>query len=178
MKTIPKLPANQRGIALVIALVLLLVMTLLGLSSLRNTQLEERMSAGLLDRSMIFQSAETALRVGEGLLAGNTPPTFPASGCTAGTGLCATPDAANPDRWLDPTFTGWRTVTTAQVDLGALGAQPQFIVENMGTAPSWPLCDREVPVHPRCLAPRYRVTARSGDPNRARVILQSNYATP
>src|SRR3546814_12700111 len=64
---LPRSAAQQRGVALVIVLILLLVMTLLGLASMRGTLLEERMSGNLFDRSLAFQAAEAALRPGEAL---------------------------------------------------------------------------------------------------------------
>ena len=49
----------------------------------------------------------------------------------------------------------------------------------MGDAPNWPGCDRELPVNPTCLSPRFRVTARSATTaDRAQVLLQSNVSTP
>lgn len=45
----------------------------------------------------------------------------------------------------------------------------------MGEAPSWPGCDRQVPVPALCMAPSYRVTARSTAADRASVIIQSNF---
>ena len=53
---------RQRGVALVVVLILLLIVTLLGLASMRGALLEERMSGNLYDRSLSFQAAERALR--------------------------------------------------------------------------------------------------------------------
>jgi type IV pilus assembly protein PilX len=161
---------RQHGAALVVVLVLLLVMTLLGLASLRGTLMEERMSANLLDRSYSFQAVEAALREGEVLA--SIKPTPPANGCNAD-GVCSTPDPAQTDRWKDANFAGWRDAT---VNMGSLTAVPQFFVEYMGEAPSWPKCDSEVPMHASCLKTRYRITARSNQPDRAQVVLQSTYA--
>lgn len=61
---------SQKGVALIVVLMLLLVMTLLGLASLRSTLLQERMSAALFDRSIAFQAAESALREAETFVAG------------------------------------------------------------------------------------------------------------
>jgi type IV pilus assembly protein PilX len=58
-------PYRQRGISLIVILLLLLVMTLIGLAVLRTTLLQERMSANLRDRSLSFQAAEAALRDAE-----------------------------------------------------------------------------------------------------------------
>lgn len=162
--------SSERGATLVVVLVLLLVMTLLGLASLRSTVLEERMSSNLLDRSIGFQTAEAALREAEAIVAA-APPAFPAAGCNAN-GFCATPDPALPERWLDNAFAGWRNGTAIDATLGP----PQFIVEDMGEGPNWPLCDAEVPVNPNCLKPRYRITARSTQAGRATVMLQTTYS--
>lgn len=59
---------GERGSALAIALVFLLVLTLLGLSAMRGSNLQERMAGNLRDRNMAFQSAEAALRAGEAWL--------------------------------------------------------------------------------------------------------------
>lgn len=61
-----QLPANkQQGIVLVICLVLLLVTTLLGVTAMSTTSLEERMTQNERDRQTAFQAAEAALREGE-----------------------------------------------------------------------------------------------------------------
>lgn len=175
-------PARQRGVALLVVLILLLVMTLLGLASLRGSLMEERMSAGLYDRSLGFQAAEAALREGEALLAAGGV-VFPASGCLAG--LCAqrvdvlTTDLA---RWVDPA-TPWRNSAVALAvdsdgDGTSIATTPQFVIEEMGQAPNWPGCDREIPINPSCVSPRFRVTARSNEANRAQVLLQSTVSTP
>lgn len=59
---------GQRGSALAIALIFLLVLTLLGLSAMQGSNLQERMAGNLRDRNMAFQSAEAALRAGEAWL--------------------------------------------------------------------------------------------------------------
>ncbi len=71
---------RQRGAALVIGLILLLVMTLLGVTARRGTTLQERMSGALSDQNTAFQAAETALRQGESILSSITAPNFSASG--------------------------------------------------------------------------------------------------
>jgi len=159
---------RQDGLSLLVVLVLLLIMTLLGLAVLRTTVLEERMTAGLRDRSLSFQAAEAALREGEQLAA--TEPAPPAAGCAAG--LCATPVAGETDRWRDDAFDGWRDAST---DLNSATTPTAFFIEYMGESPTWPGCDRILPVHPQCLRPSYRITARSAEANRAQVILQSNF---
>lgn len=61
-------PRAQRGAALVVSLIILLIMTLLGVSSMQNTTLEERMAGNMRDQNLAFQSAEAALIEGETFL--------------------------------------------------------------------------------------------------------------
>jgi type IV pilus assembly protein PilX len=161
---------RQCGASLVVVLLLLLIMTLLGLAAMRGTIMEERMTANMTDRNLAFQATEAALREGEALAQATIAP--PTSGCV--NGMCAIPTASSIDRWLDPSFNGWRAGTTT---LTASAVQAEFFVEYMGEAPTWPGCEQVVPVLPLCLAPRYRITARtsSADNSRAEVLLQSNY---
>lgn len=170
----PVKPHRQRGISLVIVLMLLLIMTLLGLAVLRSTLLEERMSANLYDRSLSFQAVEGALREAEAAIAANPVEPAAAAACD-GNGVCPArdPAAGLPDRWLDPTFNDW---IEADVDLGASKtAAPEYFIEYMGKAPTWPGCDRKVPVDALCMSPRYRITARSQADGRAAVLLQTNF---
>ncbi len=51
---------DQRGAALITSLVLLLVMTLLATTTIRNATLEERMAANSAFRQQAFQAAESA----------------------------------------------------------------------------------------------------------------------
>jgi len=55
----------QRGMALLISLVFLLLLTLIGLSSMQNATLQEKMAGSVSSRNQSFQGAEAALRVGE-----------------------------------------------------------------------------------------------------------------
>ncbi|WP_168734324.1 pilus assembly PilX family protein [Pseudothauera nasutitermitis] len=72
---------RQSGTVLLIALVMLLVMTLLGLSSMRGTALEERMAGNWRDQNIALQAAEAALRAAETaiapLISPPTPRSFP-----------------------------------------------------------------------------------------------------
>ena len=64
--------ARQRGAVLVFALLLLLVMTVLGVASIGNSVLEERMSGNFHQSTSALQSAEIGLRVAESWVAGIT----------------------------------------------------------------------------------------------------------
>lgn len=160
--------SRQRGATLLTVLLLLLIMTLLGLASLRSGLLEERMSGNLRDRGVGFQTAEAALRDAEALIRNDRS-------AYVGGGRYPIPDpSTNPTpRWQDGA-----TVWLNGADLGGLSSavRGQYIIEEMGPAPTWRGCERLVPPDPSCLTGRFRVTARSQANGRAQVTLQSNYA--
>jgi type IV pilus assembly protein PilX len=66
MNRAPKTYDGQRGMALLVSLVFLLLLTLIGLSSMQSATLQEKMAGSVALRNQSFQSAEAALRVGEG----------------------------------------------------------------------------------------------------------------
>ena len=59
---------QQAGAALVIGLIFLLMLSLLGVASMRSTGLQERMASSFDDANTAFQSAELAVRDGERLI--------------------------------------------------------------------------------------------------------------
>ena len=55
-------PGRQRGVVLVIALIMLMVVTMLSVSTLSVTAQQERMSGNVRDRNLAFQAAEAAVQ--------------------------------------------------------------------------------------------------------------------
>jgi len=56
---------SQRGMVLVVSLIFLLLLTLVGISSMQNATLQEKMSGSVQLRNQSFQFAEASLRVAE-----------------------------------------------------------------------------------------------------------------
>jgi type IV pilus assembly protein PilX len=56
---------KQQGIVLVISLIILLLLSLLGITSTQNTGLEEKMAGNTHDKAIAFQAAEAALQAAE-----------------------------------------------------------------------------------------------------------------
>lgn len=81
---------HQTGVALVVALIFLVILTLLGIAALGNNTLQTRMTYSVSETNLAFQSTETALSAGENWLATQT--VQPATGCAtlAGTAYTAT----------------------------------------------------------------------------------------
>lgn len=63
---------RQRGVVLIIALIMLLILTLVGVAGLRDTQLQERMAGGAQDREIALQAAEAGLRDAESYIIAGT----------------------------------------------------------------------------------------------------------
>lgn len=62
---------RQNGMALMMSLVFLLLLSLIGLSSMQSATLQEKMAGSVVSRNQSFQDAESALRRGEGAVQGN-----------------------------------------------------------------------------------------------------------
>lgn len=168
-------PRRQRGVSLLVALILLVLMTVLGLAALRTTSLQEHMSANMIDRTAQFQAAESALRQAETAITNGV--TVPSNGCSAG--VCATPVAGAADRWLDSSFTGWQSSNGTGNRDSAITTR--YIIEYMGDGAYGPNCNVSQSTEAsdiNCDMLRYRITASSAGTGRANVLLQTNFVTP
>lgn len=169
----------QRGVALVVALVLLVVATLIGLAGIRGTNLQERMSANMYDRSLAFQRAEAALRAAEEAITANWQiDVLGAADCSADSGnLCTTLPAADAV---------WTVVSgTFDVNGDNTPGTPEYSIQFMGTGNSENTLGLEANAdyvnygnsYPPDNVAYYRVTARSSAPDdagdRSIVVLQS-----
>lgn len=175
---------RQRGAALLIALILLIVITLVGLAAIGSTLIQNRMAGNQYDREVAFQSAEAALRSATALI--DTNPGIIARDCQNGGVDCG------PDPFTDPTLPAGSIHSVAAgtapgtytPGTNAAGA-PQYVVESLG---NWVDYDSDTGYGQTAnsrnygaqgassTAVYYRITARSGDPsavgNRAIVTLQ------
>lgn len=63
---------KQTGVALFMSLIMLLIITVLGLSSVQTTTLQERMARNARDSNLAFLAAESALKDAEAMIEGFT----------------------------------------------------------------------------------------------------------
>jgi type IV pilus assembly protein PilX len=124
---------REQGVALFIALVVLLIITILGISGLQTTTLEERMAAGARDRDLAFQAAEAALTQGEAFVETLGPADM--NQFTANTnGLYVPPtDPDDPPRWEEVDWENDTGIPTVGVSIDGLASQPKYIIEHMTT---------------------------------------------
>lgn len=59
---------RQTGAALIISLIILLLLTIIGVTGMKTTALEERMAGNMRDKELAFESAEAALRDAEAFM--------------------------------------------------------------------------------------------------------------
>ncbi|AIF48888.1 pilus assembly protein [Dyella japonica A8] len=114
--------------ALMVAMILMIVITLLGFAAVRGTLMQQKMSANMYDRQIAFQNAEAAMRAAQARIAAN--PGDIARNCQAGGVVCPANPFNDPNLPADKVF----TVPVDQYKAGDLASgQPQYVVENMGT---------------------------------------------
>jgi type IV pilus assembly protein PilX len=170
----------QRGVVLIVSLIMLVIMTLIGIAGVRLISSEERMVSYAFDRALSFQAAESALREIERKidLAGRPEPAA-SSGCAL-TGtvpnnimVCGTA-TLSVQRWNSASFADWTDTTV--LGSGSLVVTPQYFVEYLGSSFPCELTNTLSAVTPsNCL--RYRITSRASPSERSKVMLQSIYAT-
>jgi len=184
--TPPGAAGGQRGMSLVIVMVLLLVMSVLGIAILRSSAMQERMSANMRDRSLAFQTTETALREAQDNVLGVQPDPddpdvtwdnwTPDNQSCNNEGLCAA--GSEPS---------WQAGPSLQVPTGGPGQNvttpSEYWMEDLGVVPGESDPDNHCLVYLRdasanppanCQSRMLRVTARSSAEGRAEVVLQAN----
>ncbi|MDP1864036.1 MAG: PilX N-terminal domain-containing pilus assembly protein [Thiobacillus sp.] len=67
---------QQTGIALITGLVFLVMLTLIAVTAMQSTTLEERMAGNARSRDLAFQAAEATVRGAEAILSGASLPAF------------------------------------------------------------------------------------------------------
>ncbi|MDX1678499.1 PilX N-terminal domain-containing pilus assembly protein [Arsukibacterium sp.] len=159
---------REKGVALIVALLLLLAISTLAITSMRNAGNQEKMTANLYDKELSLQAVESTIFAAERLVEANvlsTPNLLPERVITATT----------PDYWLDPA-TVWQTRAAENAQMPAT----QFIIEHLGLYQSYAGC-RAVSANPAvdCEMEAFRITARTAPvAGRAVVMLQTTVGVP
>jgi type IV pilus assembly protein PilX len=136
----------QRGTALVMTLVFLLLLTILGITASNTATLEERMAGNVKDQNLSFQAAETALAHAEAWVESTTSTTDLAidnkgiyAPVTSGqTEVWETVNWSDPDEVLIYPGTPGNAVTATTGLLGDVNTMPTYIIEVVTTEPLVP----------------------------------------
>lgn len=173
---------KQRGVALIVSLILLMLATLIGLASVRGTNLQERMSANMYDRSLAFQRAESALRAAEDAITASWRiADLRGIDCSPTSGRQCT---VVPENTFNGTSDNW-VVVDYNPNADKSPGRPQYLIQFMGSGSSQNNLGLDAnadygnygnPYPPDNVA-YYRITARSSAPadavDRSIVVLQS-----
>jgi len=162
---------SQRGAVLLVSLVMLLLLTIIGMSAVNITTLDTRIAANAKDKKLAFDAAEAALNQAGSVLAPVNP--LPDSS-TAGF-----QSAALTDTWWESADDSWWASNGAGVsDYSGKGSNVTYAIEQpdeiRGSAG-----ERVTDVTlgtPKPVTRFYRVTARGEGPGGSEVTLQSVYA--
>lgn len=170
------IPGTQRGAVLIVALVMLLVLTVLGTASIRDTTMEERMAGNFRDRTAALEAAETALRTGEAGISNTT-----VYSALAFDGTDGSYEVTSASVSVDPeTGTNYGLSVAASVlsDSGKLLVDqvPEYYIEKL---PAIAMSGSNLAIGTQDQPPKvhyYRVTAKGyGISQNTEVILQSTY---
>lgn len=175
---------QQRGAALVTALSILLVLTILGVSAMSTSALQERMAGNARDAEVAFEAAEFALRQAEAFINGQTNTN--AFSATGTNGLYL---ASSTPAWDDSIVDNWNTTNQyayPATSFMGLSNQPKYMIQLIDTTIDAPAAQSLESVSYNAQAPPitgsvrvFQITARGyGLSSSSRVMLQSHYGRP
>lgn len=175
--------SSQKGAALAVSLIMLLVLTMVGITGMQTTSLEEKMSGNSRDYNLALQSAEVALRNAEAYIE-SLITTADYDGQTDFDGLLGEfendPDYFNPDTWYATNGSTVGSIQTTNAVSSLYGDEPRYIIKYVR--------DNAKDTNARVGIGGYgddgaadnvtvfRITARgTGGTNNSQVLLQSHY---
>lgn len=174
---------TQDGSVLIVSLLFLLVLTLIGITSMQGTSLEEKMAGNTRGGTLAFQAAEAALRDGETWVMAidlYDPPT-PVDTCS--TAPCDLWNPNKPESYPETKAMKWWQDTAREYgaagtqEFTALATDPRFLVEYLSYDPDGSIVDAND--RARQIGPHfYRVTAAGfGPQGTTQRVLQSTVRT-
>jgi type IV pilus assembly protein PilX len=164
---IQSIKQTQQGVVLIVGLIILMVMSLIGIAGMQSTTMEEKMAGNMRDQSVAFQSAETALRVGELFLGSPILPAFSGSN-----GYYQPAEGASASVWKRVDWSdSSQVVTVSDMTLADTHSNPVYIIEELAqVVDSSGSLEAALPK----TSTYFRVTARAtGSSTTSQVVLQS-----
>jgi len=175
--------SSQSGMVLVTSLVILMILTRLGLSSVQGTSIQELISRNQRDSNIAFNAAETAIVHAEGVLGALSAASWDAI-VTGGYATSASPKVYNAQLSMSylqnanyPADSAYANSLLAS--LSNVAVQPVYFIEHLGTVTTDE--DRlnidNIGQNPNtCCTQMFRITAQGrGGTSSAQAIVQSTY---
>ena len=169
---------RQDGVALIIGLLLLVVMSLLGLSMMGTTNLETMMAGGARESGIAHQAAEAALRDAETKIGLTTSIAVDFDGSTDGQ---LDEDTLEPDLFAAATWVNTNSQKYSHDDYPEMpaGGQPRYILKHMGTvdfaAPRQQIAQLDEGEHTPLYVDVFRATARGTSRDGSAITLLQSY---
>lgn len=111
---------KQQGAALIVSLIILVAMTMVGITSMKSSSTEMTMAGNLRESAITFQAAEAGLSTAEDILiAGNNPPNMLED-------IDVDPNYLNEATWSSG------SANTIITDLANIATNPQYISKYLG----------------------------------------------
>jgi type IV pilus assembly protein PilX len=161
---------RQVGVALITGLIFLVMLTLIAITAMQSTTLEERMAGNARSRDLAFEGAEAAVRGAEVVLSGASLPAF--NGSSVGY-YAMLDNGASADYWKATHDWAGKSVAYSGTLTGVKEAR--FVIEalpaNWGSGG-----DDSLVAKPLSGGEIYRITARGiGADGTSTVILQTTF---
>lgn len=115
----------QRGSVLIVSLLMLLVLTLIGITAMSTSTLEEKMAGNSRDQNLAFQAAEAGLRDAEAFIEGMAA----TAAFNGAAGLYRINTAPAPDIFIDTTWNGANSIEYKGNNITGVKTKPRYIVE-------------------------------------------------
>ncbi|MGH8543455.1 MAG: pilus assembly PilX family protein [Gammaproteobacteria bacterium] len=170
---------RQKGAAIFIALIMLLVMTIIGITASQTTTLEEKMAGNLRDQTLALQAGEAVLRWTETWVGQQVSEPTPVAACGSGCDDTVwvlnkiTPDLTSAALWstasVRSNYTGLPITGP-----GKVAAQPKSVVEEHSFIKDSLNQGKQNDISGQMF---YRLTANgTGGTTSAQALLQSTYS--
>ena len=175
-------PKRESGAVLIVGLVMVLLISIIAVSAIRGSNLQESMAGNMRERNLAFQTSESALRVGEGLVSDQVSRPI----MTNSMGMYRDTFKTPASTILTFTDANWKEaskvkVTALDFDEDLFSRQPSYVVEELdpdvgiGAAMEGSAIDLEGMQNTGDITP-YRVTARGyGASENSIKTLQTTY---
>ena len=124
---------KEEGVVLFMCMVMLLLLTVLGISSVQTTTLQQRMARNAGDTNLAFQAAESALRDGEEYLETLTALTDFDGANAENNGFYYEEDPGNDPNWKTLDWSGADGYRDAETSITGVEITPKYIVEHVKT---------------------------------------------
>jgi len=170
-----RIPASQRGAILVTSMLLLIVLTVLGVTMMRMTNMQERMAGNTRDLNLSLQGAEAALRAGEDRLSPGVLTSRPLATAAVGCVFCARnslPVAIYDISKFDWKALGQEYGVADTQEIKELSRDPRYVIAELGYVPDGYAQGQDPPTG----RDFYQITGfSSGATGQTNTVLQSTF---